>query len=106
IIERQLAIVSNSPKGDRGFGLGDGRVVVARFGPDSLRVVAISADGDTVFKRGLPPAKTIFSVVGGPDGTIWVSTGSLASYATHTAFDQKGEIIGTLDLDGRTRVAA
>ena len=105
IIERQLASVLNTVRGDKFYILRDGRVVVMRQ-TDSVRVTAISSQGDTLFKRSLPPAKVIGGAVGGPDGTIWISTASLSQDITHTALNARGEVIGVLNLPGQFRVGA
>jgi hypothetical protein len=106
IIQKVLAVVTAGVKGDQWFVLADGRVLILRPKTDSLSLIAISPAGDTVFSRAIPKVRFTLAAVGGPDGTIWLTTGMGGKGMTHTAFDRTGAIIGRLDLPGDIRVAA
>jgi dienelactone hydrolase len=106
IIEHQLASGINPLKGDKWFALPDGRVVIARGSADSLRLIAISPEGDTLFKRGLPSVKGVLGAVGGPDGTIWLSSTTPGQDITHTALDARGDVVGVVSLASPFRVGA
>jgi hypothetical protein len=106
VIEHPLASGINPLKGDKWFALRDGRVVIARGSSDSLRLTTISPEGDTLFRRGLPSVKGVIGVVGGFDGTIWLSSTTPSQDITHTALDARGEIIGVVNLPNPFRVGA
>ena len=107
IIQTRLGtVLITPPKGDVMSVLPDGRLIVFRPVGDSTAFVAISPMGDTLFNRRLSKVRVVFGAIGGPDGTIWVTSSQGGNVFTHTAFDARGIPMGRVELPSRLRAGA
>lgn len=106
IVQSFLGTVVNAAKGDVWSVLPDGRLIVFHPRKDSVDFIGISPSGDTVFSRVMPNVRAIMGSVGGPDGTVWVTSSMGGTTFVHTAFDANGVTIGRFELPNSFRLRA